>query len=60
MSKSEIATKPRGRRPGQSGTFVGVRLQPGALEPLDNWRKAEPDQPSRPEAIRRILRKEFG
>lgn len=32
-----------------------VRLQPDQLAALDAWRAAQDDQPSRPEAIRRLL-----
>ena len=47
--------KPRGRRPGQTGLLVGTRLQPELLAKLDAWRKEQPDLPTRPEAIRRII-----
>lgn len=48
----------RGRgRPRTDATPVMVRLQPDALAKLDAWREAQGDQPSRPEAIRRILEK---
>jgi hypothetical protein len=40
------------------GTLIGVRLQSEALTMLDYWRKSEPDKPSRPEALRRLM--EFG
>ncbi len=37
--------------------MVGVRLQPDQLAQLDLWRAAQPEpQPSRPEAIRMILK----
>lgn len=42
-------------RAEQAGTMIGVRLQPDALAQLDAWGAAQPDKPSRPEAIRRIL-----
>lgn len=44
------------KRPGQSGTLVGVRLQPDDLELLDLWIAANHPGTSRPEAMRRILR----
>ena len=46
----------RGPAPTGKGTLIGVRLQPSDLSGLDAWiaAQAEP-QPSRPEAIRRIL-----
>lgn len=30
------------------------------LDALDDWRERQDDKPGRPEAVRRILRKEFG
>ena len=33
-----------------------VRLQPGDLTALDAWREAQEGSPSRPEAIRLIMR----
>ncbi len=43
-------------RPKQTGTFVGVRVQPDQLGPLDAWIAQQPNpKPSRPEAIRRLL-----
>jgi hypothetical protein len=36
------------------GTLVGVRLQSELLATLDDWRQSEPDQPGRPEALRRL------
>lgn len=37
--------------------MVGVRLQPGELEAVDQWRDNALGQPTRPEAIRRLLKK---
>ena len=34
--------------------MVGVRLQPDQLARLDAWAAAQPDLPSRPEALRRL------
>ncbi|RDV06432.1 hypothetical protein DXH95_03120 [Sphingorhabdus pulchriflava] len=48
--------KRRGRPATGLGTMVGVRLQPKELEAIDSWATSQPDQPSRPEAIRRIVR----
>jgi hypothetical protein len=33
-----------------------VRLQPDQLAKIDAWREAQTDKPSRPEAVRRIIR----
>ena len=43
------------KRPGQTGTLVGTRFQPTALDRVDAWRKAQVDLPTRPEAIRRLV-----
>ncbi len=43
--------KPRAK---QAGTFVGTRIQPDLLKMLDDWRREQPDVPSRPEALRRL------
>lgn len=34
--------------------MIGVRLQPDDLSTLDAWIAVQPDNPSRPEAIRRL------
>jgi len=52
--------KPRGRRPVQSGQLVGARLQPEQIALLDAWREQQPDRPSRPEAMRRLMMKGLG
>lgn len=43
------------KRPEQTGTLVGVRLQPDQLQKLDDWIAATGDPITRPEALRRIL-----
>ncbi|HEX8193516.1 MAG TPA: hypothetical protein VF552_11530 [Allosphingosinicella sp.] len=35
--------------------MIGTRMQPELLKLLDEWRREQPDLPSRPEAIRRII-----
>jgi len=40
--------------------MVGARLQPELLKQLDDWRRAQPDLPSRPEALRRLAEKGLG
>jgi hypothetical protein len=44
----------RGRPPVESEP-VTVRMTTDALYDLDNWRRKQPDLPSRPEAIRRLV-----
>lgn len=47
-------TKTRRQRSAQTGELVGTRFQPDLLGAIDAWRGAQPDLPSRPEAIRRL------
>jgi hypothetical protein len=46
------SSKPRA---SETGTQISVRLQAPELAALDAWRKEQPDLPSRPEAIRRLV-----
>ena len=58
MAKSTgVNTTTRKKRPEQTGQMVGTRLQPELLKRLDDWRRAQPDLPSRPEALRRLAEK---
>jgi hypothetical protein len=45
----------RKKRPGQPGFLVGTRFQPELLDQVDAWRRDQPDAPTRPEAIRRLV-----
>jgi|TARA_R100000501_G_scaffold15113_3_gene27457 hypothetical protein len=54
MSTLPSAKKKIGRPPVDSEA-VNVRLKRGQLDALDKWRKAQGDDPSRPEAIRRLV-----
>lgn len=49
--------KPRGRPRTGIGTLVGVRFSDDELAPLDEWAAKQEDEPSRPEAVRRLVRK---
>jgi hypothetical protein len=62
MSDQEtVITKKRGPKPTGKGTLIGVRLLPDVLQPLDKWISERPDpKPSRPEAIRRLVKKALG
>lgn len=51
-----ISQKKRGPAPTGKGEPVMTRLQDDLLDPLDTYRVTQADKPSRPEAIRRILR----
>ena len=44
----------RKKRPAQTGEMVATRMQPELLKRLDEWRREQPDLPSRPEALRRL------
>jgi hypothetical protein len=41
----------------QHGTPVQVRLHKGLLEAIERWRRDQESIPSRPEAIRQLLRR---
>jgi hypothetical protein len=47
-------------RPGQIGEMVSTRVQPEMIKLIDEWRRAQPDLPSRPEALRRLAMKGLG
>jgi hypothetical protein len=47
--------KKRGPSPTGKGTPITVRLQPSNLAMVDDWASQQDDQPSRPEAIRRMI-----
>ena len=54
-SQSDIpALRPRARAT-TTGTLVGTRFQAELLDAIDEWRKAQPDLPTRPEAVRRLV-----
>jgi hypothetical protein len=56
MAKQTVITqKRRGPAPTGKGTLIGVRLQPDDLNKIDAYIAKQPDAPSRPEAIRRVL-----
>jgi hypothetical protein len=58
MAKQEtLITKKRGPKPTGIGVLVGVRLQPDELEAVDQWRDDALGRPSRPEAIRRLIKR---
>jgi hypothetical protein len=45
----------RGRPRTGIGKNVGLRLYPDLEKRLDAWASKQPDKPSRPEAIRRLI-----
>ena len=52
MSETE---KSKGGRPKVNATALTVRIPPEQLARLDKWAEAQPDKPSRPEAVRRLV-----
>lgn len=48
------------KHPGQSGEMISTRVQPELLKQIDEWRRQQPDLPSRPEAMRRLAAKALG
>lgn len=53
--------KRRGPKPTGKGTPIQVRLLADVLQPLDRWIDEQPEpKPSRPEAIRRLVKKALG
>jgi hypothetical protein len=47
---------PKQRRPSAGANpAIGVRMPPDELDAVDDWRRGQPDLPSRPEAIRRLV-----
>jgi hypothetical protein len=49
-----VNRKSRGR-PRVDATLVGVRFPPPELSKLDEWIADQHDEPSRPEAVRRLV-----
>lgn len=57
MARQEtvITKKRRGPAPTGKGQLIGVRLQPDQLGAVDAWINHQPDDLSRPEAVRRLI-----
>ena len=53
--KTVLAKKKRGPPATGKGVQVVVRMQPAPLAALDAWVAKQKDQPSRPEAMRRLV-----
>src|SRR5262249_28901721 len=60
MARRSVTTRKKKRRPPPAGegTLIGLRLEPAALARVDRWAASQQDDPSRAEAVRRLL--EFG
>ena len=57
MAKARLSDnkKKMGRPATGIGTMIGVRIRPDQLAALDSWIKHQPDELSRPEAVRRLM-----
>lgn len=53
--KSKGRSKKMGRPPGRKGQAVQIYAMDNFLTQVDEWRRLEPDIPSRSEAIRRLV-----
>ena len=53
--RTVLAKKKRGPAPTGKGVQVVVRMQPAPLAALDAWVAKQKEQPSRPEAMRRLV-----
>jgi len=49
------ANKPKKGRPPVDTEPVNVRLPRDSITALDDWRRQQPDLPTRPEAVRRLI-----
>jgi len=54
-ASAKMQPQKRGRPATGKGAPIHVRLQPEQLAKLDQWIAAQPDQPTRPEAVRRMI-----
>jgi hypothetical protein len=55
MSTVSSAKKSARGRPSVDSEAVNVRIERPQLSKLDDWRRSQPDLPTRPEAIRRLI-----
>jgi hypothetical protein len=53
--KTATVATPQKQRATTTGTLVGTRFQRDLLDAVDAWRKRQPDLPTRPEAVRRLV-----
>jgi hypothetical protein len=61
MKRQTVITKKKPGPPATGkGTLVGVRLQPEDLAAVDQWAAKQKEQPTRPEAIRALVRTGLG
>jgi hypothetical protein len=62
MTKSISRTeKKRNRgRPKTGAISIHLRIEPKEFGAIDSWRGTQSDQPTRPEAIRRLIERALG
>jgi hypothetical protein len=54
-STEKVLPKRKGRPATGKDPVTAIRLSPKMRSAIDQWREAQPDKPSRSEAIRRLL-----
>jgi metal-responsive CopG/Arc/MetJ family transcriptional regulator len=54
MPSIAVVRKKRGRPATGQDPVTAIRLSPELRSTIDDWRRKQPDQPSRSEAIRRL------
>ena len=50
-----VGKKKTAASPADKSTLIGLRLAPATLARVDRWAASQRDDPSRPEAIRRLV-----
>lgn len=55
-AKVSVTKKPVGRPATGVGTQIGMRWQAPIVAEIDEWRRAQPELPSRTEAIRCLVK----
>jgi metal-responsive CopG/Arc/MetJ family transcriptional regulator len=57
MTSIDVSKKKKRGRPAVDTERVVTRMPRELLDKLDAWAKAQPDTPTRPEAVRRLVAK---
>lgn len=62
MARRSVTVRKKKRAAPSSGkgTLIGLRLAPATLARVDRWAASQRDDPSRPEAIRRLVELALG
>jgi hypothetical protein len=60
VKKMAVKKKPAKRKRGRPattgrGTLIGVRVLPSLLARIDEWARKQDGEPSRPDAMRRLI-----